>query len=618
MDGVAAGIEAPTGDFRAAGVEALKGVLEGHRRWVETEGSEGVRADLTRMDLTRANLEGANLQGAILTRARLRGADLSGANLVEAELDGAYLKDADLSKADLRRANVRQAILRDAVLSDVDLTGVRGLLPGQLGGANLAACRLPDDVAKFDGLANVAEASKTTQGLFFSMLFVCAYAWLTIASTRDAQLLNNASPPSSRLPILGIDIPLVQFYMAAPLLLLCLFIYFQFCLQRLWEELGELPAIFPDGRPLDKRAYPWLLNGVVRMHAPRLKEACSPLTLWQARISVLLAWGMVPLTIGVLWARYLRSHDWWVTMLHVGVLAISIGVGLGFRRLAGATLRGSERAKARRTQAWGDARVWTLATSGLTAAALVLLSFGAIEGVNPSIESRGVTVEPVGWARKLDPRQWVPWAFQAVGFNTFAQLDDSTLSVKPGSWSGGAVAAELDAVRGADLEKRNLRYGMAYNAFLVNAYARHADLQGADLRVADLRRADLREALLQGTNLRGAKLEKADLRWANLSGAKLTEATLKEAKLEGAILPDAKLIQTDLTGADLTEADLRGADLREAILDQANLFGADLRQTKGLSATQLKVAQINEETKLPEELKYLARVTTAAETMTRD
>ena len=64
----------------------------------------------------------------------------------------------------------------------------------------------------------------------------------------------------------------------------------------------------------------------------------------------------------------------------------------------------------------------------------------------------------------------------------------------------------------------------------------------ADLRGADLQRADLRDA-----DLRGADLQGADLRDANLRGADLREADLRDADLWG--------------------ADLRGADLQRANLD---------------------------------------------------
>ncbi len=63
---------------------------------------------------------------------------------------------------------------------------------------------------------------------------------------------------------------MAHFYLFAPFLLVGLYTYFHLYLQRLWESLADLPAIFPDGTPLDKKADPWLLIGLVRAHLPLL------------------------------------------------------------------------------------------------------------------------------------------------------------------------------------------------------------------------------------------------------------------------------------------------------------------------------------------------------------
>ena len=85
------------------------------------------------------------------------------------------------------------------------------------------------------------------------MLLGCVYSWLTIATTTDVKLLTNTA--SSPLPIIGTEIPIAWFYIAAPLVLIALYLYFHFYLQGLWESLASLPAIFPDGKRLDERAY---------------------------------------------------------------------------------------------------------------------------------------------------------------------------------------------------------------------------------------------------------------------------------------------------------------------------------------------------------------------------
>jgi uncharacterized protein YjbI with pentapeptide repeats len=560
--------------------ERLRAVLAEHGAWLGSGRTTGRCADLRDADLRGTDL---------------RGKDLRGAQFQQADLTGAQLQGAELAGTDFFEAILKDAVLRDADLQDADLSGAKGLLGSQLGGANLAGARLPANLLNFEGLALVAEVSKNTQNLFTSIVLVCAYTWLTVASTTDAQLLNNAAPPSSRLPILGIDIPLVRFYAAVPLLLLCLYVYFHLGLQRLWEELADLPAVFPDGRPLDKKAYPWLLNVLIRAHAPRLADHRSHLSRWQARISVLLAWGLVPLTILILWGRYLRGHDWSVTALHIALLGIVCGSGVAFLRLASRTLRGSERRPFLWQKAWKDARALGFGVTVALVGVLYLMSLGVIEGVNPELAERladqGVLVRSAARYPALDVRRWVPIVLARVGYSPSAMLDDVYLSTKPANWS--PLKPELDAVKGADLEHRNLRFAKAYGAFCINAYLRKAEIQWSDFREADLRRADMRGAHLTGANFRAANLQEADLRGADAAEARFKDALMdnalgKDANLQGANLSGASLPGADLSGADLTGADLQGAklhpspeadsgQLKPTLLCGARLQGADLR-----------------------------------------
>lgn len=143
---------------------------------------------------------------------------------------------------------MEDASFRATNLREADLSGVRGLLAPQLAGADLAGAKVPEDLQEFSGIKHVDAASGHVQRLFFLLLLVCVYCWLTIAVTTDANLLNNFA--ETPLPIINTKINLVMFYWAAPFLLLCVYLYFHLCLQRLWEALVELPGVFPDGLPL--------------------------------------------------------------------------------------------------------------------------------------------------------------------------------------------------------------------------------------------------------------------------------------------------------------------------------------------------------------------------------
>ena len=74
------------------------------------------------------------------------------------------------------------------------------------------------------------------------MLSGCAYAWLSVATTRDPQLLADAS--SAKLPIIASEISIRQFLWIAPVILIGLYLYFHLAYTALWETLADLPAVF--------------------------------------------------------------------------------------------------------------------------------------------------------------------------------------------------------------------------------------------------------------------------------------------------------------------------------------------------------------------------------------
>ena len=101
--------------------EELKTILEQHKLWLNSNGKEGKRADLTGANLTCTNLTGTNLTGADLSSADLTWADLTGANLTSADLSGACLYGANLFGADLTGANLIDSELEYSNLTDAIL-----------------------------------------------------------------------------------------------------------------------------------------------------------------------------------------------------------------------------------------------------------------------------------------------------------------------------------------------------------------------------------------------------------------------------------------------------------------------------------------------------------------
>ena len=277
-----------------------KKILSQHRKWVKSGGKSGERANFADAHLEGWNFEGVDLPQAILRNARLRGSNFSEADLSESDLQGADLREVDfrgssLLGADLHAANVGKAILNGADLRNANLTSVSGLLPKQLTGADLSGAELSEHMRRFEGLTWVKELTSHAKKLFLFMLILSGYAWLIVAKTTDAHLV--ASPSIFTLPVINIEFPVVGFYWLAPFLLILMYMYYHLSLQRLWKELADLPAVFPDGKRIEEKTYPWLLNSFVQAHthhSGRIRTAFSRL---QILIPVGLAWWMVPLLL---------------------------------------------------------------------------------------------------------------------------------------------------------------------------------------------------------------------------------------------------------------------------------------------------------------------------------
>ena len=95
-----------------------------------------------------------------------------------------------------KQSALRIEDLRDADLKGKDLTKVKGLLPEHLAGADLTGAELPDEIAKFPALDQVAAISSEARKIFIGLLAACVYSWLVIGTTTDVALLvNTASSP---------------------------------------------------------------------------------------------------------------------------------------------------------------------------------------------------------------------------------------------------------------------------------------------------------------------------------------------------------------------------------------------------------------------------------------
>ena len=271
------------------------------------------------------------------------------------------------------------------------------------------------------------------------------------------------------------QIPLAYFYILAPILLLAVYVYLHLYLQRLWEEFSKLPAVFEDGTPLDRKSSPWIVNNAVRPYLLDADDARPRLARLESALITILVWYLMPLTLIILWFRYLFRHDWLWSIYQVVLLSVSLVVAIYFQQTAKETL-------------------------------------------SRKLNQRG---------RRKDLFQYVLALLLFVVF--FALASDK--AIKATYFSLANANLSESNLRGIDLNGRNLSGADLTRTDLTDANLGSVDLTRAILTETTLTRstltdASLTDAVLPDANLDFAELYRADLTRANLPRANLTGANL--------------------------------------------------------------------------------------------
>ena len=177
----------------------LDDILGDHRRWLESEGSHGRRADLRCCDLSNRDLFGVVLKMAVLkdidfSHANLRTADLKQADIHncrfhKAHMQWSILKGAGLHNSDLTQANLQFCDFSDTTMSDADFAGAffHNAYHGnaELRNVNLAGTNLRFSTWSSSELFQIKFTASTIQQADFS------YASLREIDFRKARIFNT-------------------------------------------------------------------------------------------------------------------------------------------------------------------------------------------------------------------------------------------------------------------------------------------------------------------------------------------------------------------------------------------------------------------------------------------
>ncbi|MGP0058554.1 MAG: pentapeptide repeat-containing protein [Beijerinckiaceae bacterium] len=399
-----------------------------------------------------------------------------------------------------------------------------------------------------------------------------------------------------KLPILSVDVPLLSYFVAAPVFVIAAHFYFLIQLRGLATKFRAYDAIL-FGLPetelgqaerlrhrIDNSLFAQLLGG------PR--SAAD----FFLRLVAVTTVAIVPLLLLLYIQLSFLPIQSDVTNLHRMLVAtdaflIVLVCVLGAIALFGARYVREIRwrpAKWWRRAIWVSTDVWTLVSPMLLMLPVVLLAAAAVWF-------------SVDVARRAD--EWWP---DTEKTRALFLADADPVRQGPSFWfSNRLVLPDQNLIEGFDPDKakvtRSLRGRHFVSAIFDRADLRQVDFTGADLSFASLQSAKLDKAQfgcatlqfgctqLQKADLSRAEMHRALLRGANMKGALLTFAKLDGALLEGANmmgavldsaqLDDASMTSAQLQGASLNQADLRAADLSAAGMDGASLIGANLTAT---------------------------------------
>jgi len=454
-----------------------------------------------------------------------------------------------------------------------------------------AAAPLPPIAGKakdLEALRNaVVDAANVSAGLWFSYLFVLLYLVITVGSVTHRNLLFE-SPV--KLPFLGVELPLLGFFILGPAIFLIVHAYVLLHFAMLADKVGvfhaELLAQIAD-EDIRTRLRRQLPSNIFVQFLAGPREVRTGLNGIMLRLIALVSLVIGPLALLVLLQiQFLPYHHeavtWWQRIAVVADLAL-------LWALWPSVARGETAAVG-----WRDfKRIGVIAAAAASLVPLVLVFTIAtfpgewLDSNLPSIRFVPGSSDKYGRLRWIGPHEYL----FGGGIDFIARKPTSL-------WSNRLVLPNLDQ----PAENFSLRGRHLEGAVLLSASLRKMDFTAAQLQGAVFNDADLQEAkfLCAETGLKvGAESEsesddtkvvpekhcaqlqsalfvRAKLQKASFAGAQLQRASFKEAQMQGAQLDDAHLQGATLDRAQLQRASLARAQMQEARLELTVLHGATL------------------------------------------
>jgi len=383
--------------------------------------------------------------------------------------------------------------------------------------------------------SNVEPAFKHAKSIYFLYLVFLVYGLLTVAGIEDIQLVLPWE--RAHLPILNIDVSILGFLFAAPIITVIIFVYFILILLQIQNATN-----LTGDEVFIKTLFPGALS------TPKDTRPDNSLLLQKFMI-LLLLYLSLPITLLLFAFKIYKRHDFLSSAAISVIIFISLYlIGWFWTRL-------------NKTGSWNWRSKKLLYVSIVTVAlfAIIIVIITQINGgkftfLNVDLSGESFTKPLVGFENP-DQALWVD--LRDINLNG-ANLENSNITK-------------------VDFTASQLKHAILIQSNLELSSFSFANLEKANLNNANLWRANMTGVNLTDSIITWANFREADLLGAELAGATAFNTSFQNASLHSSSLKGAHLQACDFSNADLTNADLSETHLAFVNLSNANLSDADFR-----------------------------------------
>jgi len=441
------------------------------------------------------------------------------------------------------------------------------------------------------------KSSSTNRMLSVLIFSIFLYIFIVTGTTTDLKLLLPGS--SVTLPLLNVEVPLMGFFILAPLAVVLLHFNMLFQLYKHSQKLYQWQA-FLDKNNIDdgeELLFPYIFNFTIESGKDDLRVL---------RFFIHLTLFIFPLALLVfIQYRFSDYHSVWMTSWHVLLVMVdTIMLGI-YQPRVGVDRRKTNHIVKHIIRAAIILAFFIIVSMnlGLSWGILLLVVLFVqwfwglvLKGMLVSVSITNFIIILLLTQNFISPirfqieKDWIPH-LDVRGEVIVRTKPNEVLVAKYAEMGKPQEDVWIDYAEGLDLSHRDLRYANFHKARIPKINLEGASLQGANFGDARAEKAYMSTAQLEGAYMSLVHLDGADLSNAILDGADLSYAELHGANLWGAQLQGASLSLAQMQGAELGEAQLQGADMWYAQLQGATLWSAQM-QGADLRSAQLQGAEL--------------------------